>query len=150
MRYWLMKSEPDLFSISDLRTKKRWHWDGVRNYQARNFMRDDMKIGDMVIFYHSSCLDIGPAGIATIDSLPYPDHTQFDKNSKYYDAKSTPDVPRWYMVDVAYEESFPNVISRERLRASKKLTSLWLWNRPRLSIIPLTKLEFNTIVSLAK
>lgn len=109
-QYWLMKSEPSEFSIDDLWKKKRHHWDGVRNYQARNFMRDHMHIGDLVIFYHSSAAIIGPAGIAKVVSLPYPDHTQFDSHSKYFDPKATKEKPIWYMVDVRFVKRFKEVL----------------------------------------
>ncbi|MBY0569956.1 MAG: EVE domain-containing protein, partial [Burkholderiaceae bacterium] len=100
MNYWLMKSEPDEISIDDVLTMKSVPWFGVRNYQARNFMRDAMRIGDGVLFYHSSCAQPGIAGIAEVNSTSYPDHTQFDPDSKYFDPKSTRENPRWMMVDI--------------------------------------------------
>ena len=107
MNYWLMKSEPDAFGIDDLRSRPRKTepWDGVRNYQARNFMRDDMKKGDLIFFYHSNCKVPGIVGIAEVASAPYPDPTQFDPDSKYFDPKSDPDDPRWILVDVKYKRS---------------------------------------------
>ena len=148
MKYWLMKSEPCEVSILDLEQKKRVRWDGVRNYQARNYMRDDMQVGDLIIFYHSSCDEICPAVVAEVASLPYPDHTQFTKRSKYLDAKSTKENPRWILVDVRFVKKFPQIVSRAEMQKNVKLKNLMLWNRPRLSIIPLTEQEFKTIVSL--
>lgn len=150
MNYWLMKSEPDELSIDDLRVKKRWHWDGVRGYEARNYMRDQMRIDDLVIFYHSSCIPAGPAGIAKVASTPYPDFTQFDTKSKYYDAKATTEKPIWMMVDVAFVKRFARTITRDELRAIPTLNDMKLWKRSRLSITPLTKKEFDVIVSLSK
>ncbi|MFV1997562.1 MAG: EVE domain-containing protein, partial [Acidiferrobacterales bacterium] len=102
MNYWLMKSEPGEFSINDLESMpdQTEHWDGVRNYQARNFMRDDMKIGDQVFFYHSNCDDVGIVGIAEVVKEGYPDFTAWDKNDSHYDPKTDPDNPRWIMVDI--------------------------------------------------
>lgn len=148
-KFWLMKSEPDELSIHDLKIKKRWHWDGVRNYEARNFMRDHMQIGDLVIFYHSNATSSGPAGVAKVASLPYPDFTQFDTDSKYFDSKASMEKPRWFMVDVAYVRSFSHTITREEMKQVRKLEHMQLWTRPRLSITPLTKEEFDTIVSIA-
>ena len=150
MNYWLMKSEPEALSIDDLRKKKKWHWDGVRNYEARNFMRDKMEIGDLVIFYHSSCVPAGPVGIAKVASAPYPDHTQFDQQSKYFDPKSTKEKPIWHMVDVSFVKQFPQTITREELRQHKKLSGMTLWRRSRLSITPLTKGEFEIIAKLGE
>ena len=102
MQYWLMKSEPESFSIDDLKSMKVEHWDGVRNYQARNMMRDQMKKGDKIFFYHSNCDVPGIVGIAKVEKESYPDHTAFDPESKYYDPKSSADNPRWFMVDVKF------------------------------------------------
>jgi predicted RNA-binding protein with PUA-like domain len=143
-----MKSEPSEFSIDDLKKKKKHHWDGVRNYQARNFMRDHMQSGDLVIFYHSSAEIIGPAGIAKVVSLPYPDHTQFDTHSKYFDPKATKQKPIWYMVDVGFVKRFKEVLPRETLKSIPALKDMVLWKRNRLSITPLTKEEFEVITKL--
>lgn len=143
--FWLMKSEPSELSIDDLKRKKRWHWDGVRNYEARNFMRDHMQIGDLILFYHSNGTPSGVAGIAKVDSRPYADFTQFNIHSKYFDPKATPEKPRWFMVDIAFVKHFPQIIPRESLRSIATLQGMKLWTRPRLSIIPLTKKEFNAI-----
>ncbi len=110
MRYWLMKSEPGEFGISDLKRNKVACWDGVRNYQARNMLRDDMKKGDLAFLYHSNCSAIGIAGIITIVREGYPDHTAFDPNSKHYDAHSNPTKPRWCMVDVRYTREFTRIL----------------------------------------
>jgi len=147
-QYWLMKSEPSEFSIDDLQKRGKHHWDGVRNYQARNFMRDHMHIGDPVIFYHSSAKVVGPAGIAKVASLPYPDHTQFDPHSKYFDPKATKEKPIWYMVDVRFVKRFKEVLPREKLKSIRALNNMVLWKRNRLSITPLTKEEFEAITKL--
>ena len=111
-QYWLMKSEPEDLSIDDLREKKRHYWDGVRGYQARNFMRDDMRVGDLVIFYHSNATPPGPVGVAKVMSLPYPDFTQWNTKHKYFDPKSSKEKPIWYMVDVAFVKKFHRLIPR--------------------------------------
>ena len=151
MNYWLMKSEPDVFSFSDLksRPKKTEPWNGVRNYQARNFMRDEMKVGDLILFYHSSCEIPGVAGIARVSSKPYPDATQFDKKSEYYDAKATPENPRWILIDVSYERDLKNHVSLDEIRKHPELSPMRLLQKGnRLSILPVSKDEFNFIVKL--
>jgi predicted RNA-binding protein with PUA-like domain len=151
MNYWLMKSEPDVFSFSDLksRPKKTEPWNGVRNYQARNFMRDEMKVGDLILFYHSSCEIPGVAGVARVSSTPYPDATQFDKKSEYYDAKATPENPRWILIDVSYERDLKNHVSLEEIRKHPELSPMRLLQKGnRLSILPVSKEEFNFIVKL--
>ena len=152
MNYWLMKSEPDAFSIQDLKScpERTEHWDGVRNYQARNFMRDEMKKGDMVLFYHSSCKNVGVAGIAKVVKESYPDHTQFDPNSKYYDEKASEETPRWFMVDVKWVETFKEVIPLKLLKECKELRDMHLVKKgTRLSIQPVTEKEFLFITSLS-
>ena len=111
MNFWLMKSEPGCYSIDDLKQDKTTHWDGVRNYQARNMMRDDMKKKDLVLFYHSNAKPTGIAGIAEVIKEGYPDHTAMDPNSEHPDPKSTPDNPRWYMVDIRFKKKFNSIIS---------------------------------------
>lgn len=143
-----MKSEPDEFSITALEQDKTHYWDGVRNYEARNFMRDKMHVGDLVIFYHSNGNPSGPVGVAKVASAPYPDFTQWDKRHKYYDPKASEEKPIWYMVDVSFVKRFPRTISREELKAVPELSHMLLWKRNRLSITPLTKIEFETIVQL--
>ena len=151
MNYWLMKSEPDVFSFNDLklRPKKTEPWNGVRNYQARNFMRDDMKIGDLILFYHSSCDVPGVAGLARVNSKPYPDTTQFDKKSEYYDPKASLENPRWILIDVSFEKELKNYVSLEEIKKHPELSHMRLLQKGnRLSILPVSKEEFNFIVKL--
>jgi predicted RNA-binding protein with PUA-like domain len=151
MRYWLMKSEPDEVSIDDLAAapKKTTAWFGVRNYQARNFMRDDMTVGDGVLFYHSSCDEPGIAGFARVSKRAYPDATQFDRRSKYYDAKATPNAPRWFNVDVTLVRK-TRLIPLAELRAHRELADMRVLQRGnRLSITPVTAQEFAFIEKLA-
>ena len=151
MNYWLMKSEPSEFSIDDLknRPKKTEPWDGVRNYQARNMMRDEMKKGDLVFFYHSNCDIPGIVGIMTVSKEGYPDHTAFDPNDKHFDPKSDPDNPRWFYVDVKYKRKFKRTISLSELRDHKKLKDMRLLQKGnRLSIMPVSKKEWDFILSL--
>jgi predicted RNA-binding protein with PUA-like domain len=148
MNHWLMKSEPDVFSIDDLKKKKKSGWDGVRNYQARNFMRDDMKLGDLVLFYHSSCEIPGVAGIAKVSKTSHPDPTQFDPKSDYYDPKATNEAPRWFMVEVEFSEKFDQVITLSAIKSTKGLENLPLVQKgSRLSINPISEKEFNIIIS---
>ncbi len=149
MRYWLMKSEPSDCSIDDLAAMKDQTvaWYGVRNYQARNLMRDQMQIGDGVLFYHSNCKEPGIAGIASVASLAYPDTTQFDKKSKYYDPKSTPEQARWMNVDVKLIRKIP-LISIEELRSHPELAHMRTLQRGnRLSITPLDPAEWKFITT---
>jgi predicted RNA-binding protein with PUA-like domain len=148
MKYWLMKSEPDVFSFDDLksRPKQTEPWDGVRNYQARNFMRDEMKAGDLILFYHSNTNPPGVAGIAEVASEPYADPTAFDKKSKYFDPKSDPDNPRWILVDVKYHADLKRLVSLEEMKGMKALQEMRVLQRGnRLSITPVTKKEFDAI-----
>lgn len=150
MQYWIMKSEPDVFSFEDLKNRpgKKEAWDGVRNYQARNFMRDDMKVGDIVLFYHSSCPIPGIAGLAKVASKAYPDPTQFDPKSEYFDEKSTAEKPRWFLVDVAYYKKIP-FISLEELKKYQELKEMRLLQKGnRLSILPVSQEEYEFITSL--
>ena len=124
MNYWLMKSEPGDYSIDDLKRDKKIPWDGVRNYQARNFMRDEMEIGDQVIFYHSNANPPHIAGFAQVASKSYPDATQFDKKSKYYDAKSTKENPRWMLVDISYVNTCKQILSLSDIKADSKLDGI--------------------------
>ena len=140
MAYWLMKSEPDAYSIDDLKRDRREPWDGIRNYQARNMMRDTMKVGDEVFFYHSNCKQPGVVGIAKIASAPYPDVTQFDKKSKYFDAKSDPENPRWILVDVAFVKKLSRTITLTEIKAEKSLQDMILTRKGnRLSIMPVER-----------
>jgi predicted RNA-binding protein with PUA-like domain len=152
MKYWLMKSEPDVFGIDDLERVGQEPWDGVRNYQARNFMRDDMKVGDKVFFYHSNCKEPGVVGIAEVATRPYPDPTQFDPDSKYYDPKSDPDDPRWMLVDVRYKRHTKRVIGLREIKAhADALEGLQLIKRGnRLSVMPIDKAHWDYILGLEK
>jgi predicted RNA-binding protein with PUA-like domain len=149
MKHWLMKSEPDAFSIDDLKRRKREPWSGVRNYQARNFMRQ-MQPGDGVLFYHSSTAVPGVVGIAEVVTEAYPDPTQFQKKSPYFDPKSTREEPRWSLVDVAFVRKLPRVIALEELRAiADDLDGFALLQRgSRLSVLPVTASQWKTILSL--
>jgi predicted RNA-binding protein with PUA-like domain len=151
MNYWLMKSEPDVFGIDDLqqRPQQTEHWDGVRNYQARNMMRDDMKIGDQVFFYHSNCELPGIVGIAEVVKESYPDFTAFDPDDKHFDPKSHPDKPTWFMVDVKFVRKLKRTISLQELKLKPELTDLALVRRGnRLSINPVTQQQWAFILSL--
>lgn len=151
MNYWLMKTEPDVFSFEDLkkRPKKTEPWNGVRNYQARNFMRDEMKEGDLVLFYHSSCEIPGVAGVAKVTKEAYPDSTQFDKKSEYFDPKATQENPRWFLVDVSFEHDLKKFVSLEAMKSVKKLEGMRLLQKGnRLSILPVTTEEFQIIIKL--
>jgi len=152
MKYWLMKSEPESFSIDDLKAMPNGteHWDGIRNYQARNFMRDDMKVGDKVLFYHSNCDEPGVVGIAEVASEAYPDHTAFDPASKYYDPKSKEENPRWMMVDVKFIKKFPKTVSLREIKTVSELSDMRLVQKGnRLSIMPVEKREFDIISKMA-
>jgi predicted RNA-binding protein with PUA-like domain len=149
-QYWLFKSEPDEFSIDDLKKVKLEPWSGVRNYQVRNFMRDEMKIGDLVLFYHSSCAEPGVVGVAKVVSESYPDPTQFKKGSKYFDEKSPKDNPRWLVVDVEFVERFSRIITLAELREESSLSELLILRKGnRLSITPVNPSEFKKICALA-
>jgi predicted RNA-binding protein with PUA-like domain len=144
-----MKSEPSTFSISDLKKRNREHWDGVRNFQARNFMKA-MNLGDECFFYHSSCPDPGIYGLMKVAQIAYPDHTQFDPTSKYYDEKSTPAKPRWYMVDVEYKKTLKKPILLSHLKHNVDLGDFPLLRRGnRLSIMPVTVEQWHHILSLS-
>ena len=149
MTYWLIKSEPDAYSIDDLERDGVEMWDGIRNYQARNMMRDDMKVGDQVLFYHSSCDIPGVVGIARVASEPYPDPTQFDKKSRYFDARSSRDNPRWYLVDIAFVRKTGKNITLHQIKAEKSLADMILTRKGnRLSIMPVSKKHWNKVLSL--
>ena len=152
MNYWLFKSEPDAFSIDDLAGMKgkRDHWDGIRNYQARNLMRDQMKKGDLGFFYHSSCKVPGVVGIVEIVREAYPDHTALDPEAKYYDPKSTTEDPRWCMVDVKLKKKFKEVISLQSLKSMPQLDGMMLLKKgSRLSVQPVEKHHWDIITALA-
>ena len=149
MATWLMKSEPDAYSIDDLERDGREPWDGIRNYQARNMMRDDMAIGDDVFFYHSNCKEPGIVGLAKIVSDVYPDPTQFDPDSKYYDPKSDPDNPRWLLRDVEFVRRLNRTITLAELKAQTGLDDFVLLRKGnRLSIMPVAKKIWNRILKM--
>jgi predicted RNA-binding protein with PUA-like domain len=147
MAYWLMKSEPDVFSIDDLKRKGVAGWDGVRNYQARNFMRA-MKTGDQVLFYHSSTKPSAIVGIMEIVKEAYPDPTQFDPKNDHYDSDSLPENPRWSQVDVKYVRTFAQALSLDAIRKMTALQNMVLLKRGRLSVQPVTAGEWKLILSL--
>jgi predicted RNA-binding protein with PUA-like domain len=150
MKQWLMKSEPDVFSIDDLEKRGPSLWDGVRNYQARNFMMNDMKLGDEILFYHSSCDVPGVAGLAKVVSLAEPDPSQFDKKSEYYEPAATKEKPRWFCIKAGFVKKFPRVVPLEEIRGEKSLAKMLLLKRgQRLSIQPVTAKEYECIVKLA-
>ena len=149
-RCWLMKSEPEVFSIHDLEREGRTSWEGVRNYQARNFMRDDMQVGDRVLYHHSNADPTGIAGLARVARTAYPDPSARDPKSDYFDPKASDKDPRWFMVDVAFEEAFPRVITMDELRAEPGLEKMLVINRSRLSVQPVTDQEFEIVVKMAR
>jgi len=151
MKYWLMKSEPDVFGIDDLENAQGMTepWDGVRNYQARNMMRDDMKTGDQAFLYHSNCKEPGIAGIMEIVREGYPDMTAFDPDAKYFDPKSDPANPRWYRVDVRYVRKLKRIITLSELKEHSEVTGLPLVRRGnRLSIMPVSNQQWQFILTL--
>lgn len=155
MSFWLMKSEPDVFGIEDLAAAPRrtTRWDGVRNYQVRNMLRDQFAVGDSAFFYHSSCPEPGIAGVIEVVKAGYPDPTQFDRRSDYYDAAAPTDMPRWYSVDVRLSKRFSRVITLDELRAhaSGALRDLLVLRRGnRLSITPIERAQWQFILSLAR
>jgi len=150
-RYWLLKSEPGAFSWDDLKKspKKTTMWDGVRNYQARNLLRDEIKKGDMVLFYHSSVNPPTVMGTAKVVKEGYPDPTQFDIKSKYYDPKSNPEKPRWYLVDVRMERAFVRPVTLPQLRETRSLENMVLLRKgSRLSVQPVSPKEWRTILKM--
>lgn len=150
MACWLMKSEPEEFSIDDLAAVASEPWTGVRNYQARNFMRDGMRVGDTVLFYHSNCAVPGIVGIAQVASTEYPDPTQFDPDSEYFDPKASPEQPRWQLVDIRFVRKLPRTLSLTELRehASELGEFPLLARGNRLSILPVTSAQYDTILAL--
>ena len=151
-RYWLFKSEPESFSIEDLAAspKKTTCWEGVRNYQARNLLRDEVKVGDGVLFYHSRSKPMGVVGVCEVVKAGYPDHTARDPESKYFDPKATKDDPRWYMVDVKLKEKFRDTITLAQLKETPGLEGMMVCQRgARLSIQPVTAAEWKIVLKLA-
>ena len=151
MQYWLMKSEPNCYSIDDLKRDKTEPWDGVRNYQARNFMRDQMQLKDLVFFYHSNAKPTGIAGIAEVCKTGYPDHTAFDPQSDHPDPKSDPNNPRWFMVDVRFKKKFKRVITLQELKADPFLAEMKLLQKGnRLSVMPIDQKYWDYIIAMAE
>ena len=151
MNYWLMKTEPDCFGLEHLKAKPKRteHWDGVRNYQARNFLRDGMQKGDLAFLYHSSCAEPGIAGIVKIARAAYPDHTAWDPDSEHFDPKSSPANPVWYMVDVQLERALKHPIPLTAIKANPALKDMRLVQRGnRLSILPVTEKEWKAILKM--
>jgi len=150
-RYWLVKSEPDAYSIDDLERDGQAEWDGVRNYQARNFMRDDMTVGDLVLFYHSNAKPPGVAGVAKVATEAYPDPTQFDPKSKYHDPKATEEAPRWHLVDLSFVEKFDAVLGLDVLKEhADDLEGMMVIKRGiRFSVQPVEKEHFRKVLKLA-
>jgi len=153
MAYWLFKTEPDAFSIGDLNSRpdQTEPWDGVRNYQARNFLRDKVAVGDQVFIYHSSCKIVGIAGVAEVVKAGYPDETQFNPESNYYDPKSTRENPRWFRVDVKFVEKFESVLPLSVIKAMPNITEIGLVKKGgRLSIMPVEETEWQQLYTTAK
>ena len=151
MNYWLMKSEPDCFSLDDLKNCPNGtdHWDGVRNYQARNFLRDTIKVGDGVLFYHSNCKEPAIVGLACVTRGGYPDHTAFDPREKHFDPKSTDEKPTWYMVDVQYVAHLPNPLTRDDLRRHPVLSGMDVLRKGnRLSVQPVSKQHWLEVLAM--
>ncbi len=152
MNYWLFKSEPDAFSIDDLEAmpEQTEHWDGIRNYQARNYLRDQVKKGDQVFFYHSSCKNVGIVGVAEVVREAYPDHTQFDPESKYFDPKSNPENPRWFMVDIKLKQKFPEPLLLKSIKEMPEIREIGLVKKGhRLSIMPVPENEWHSLIDRA-
>jgi len=150
-RYWLMKCEPAAYTIDDLQRDGRTSWEGVRNYQARNFMRDDMRVGDGVLFYASNADPSGVTGLAEIARQGYPDHTAWTKGHEYYDPDSPKDDPVWYMVDIAFVERFGETIPLEQLKRTKGLEEMKVVQKgSRLSVQPVTKQEFDIVARMGR
>ncbi len=150
-RYWLMKSEPDVFSLDHLKQAKHstTHWEGVRNYQARNFMRDQMQVGDLVLYYHSNCEVPGVVGIAEVVKEAYPDFTAWDPKSHYFDPKSTEAAPRWFMVDIKYRSTFKRTVSLQAMKATPALAEMKVVQKgQRLSVQPVEKAHFEKVVQM--
>lgn len=150
-QYWLMKSEPNVFGIDDLERDGSTCWDGVRNYQARNFMRDEMRLGDLVLFYHSNAKPPGVAGIARVCRAAYLDHTQFDRKSTYFDPKATESEPRWMMVDIEFVEKFPRIVPLDTLKSEPQLDGMLVIKRgQRLSIQPVERKHFDRVRTIGR
>jgi predicted RNA-binding protein with PUA-like domain len=149
-RNWLLKSEPEVYSIDDLQRDGQTTWEGVRNYQARNFLRDEAHPGDRVLYYHSNADPPGVAGLATVARAGYPDPTARDAASDYFDPKASDQDPRWYMIDVAFAEKFLAVVSLDALRQAPGLEKMLVINKSRLSVQPVTDEEYEIVVRLGR
>lgn len=150
-QYWLIKSEPDVFSLEDLKKESdsTTHWDGVRNYQARNFMRDEMKLGDLILYYHSNCDKVGVVGIAKVVREGYPDHTAWESGSKHFDPKSTPENPCWIMVDIKWQQAFKHTVTLQEIKSTPELSDMRVVQRgQRLSVQPVEKKHFDKVVEM--
>lgn len=149
-RYWLMKSEPDVYGLDALERDGTTLWDGVRNYQARNFMRDDMQVGDLILYYHSNTKPPGVVGLAKVASEPYPDPTQFDVDSKYFDSKATEEKPRWILIDVGYLGRFERTVTLQEMKEHDDLDGMLVTRKgQRLSIQPVEPHHFAKVCDLA-
>ncbi|HEY1074321.1 MAG TPA: EVE domain-containing protein [Patescibacteria group bacterium] len=149
MQYWLIKSEPSVYSIDDLERDKTTYWDGIRNYQARNFLRDSMKVGDKIIFYHSNTEPPAAVGVAEVSKEGYPDFTAWDKEDPHFDPKSDPSNPTWYMVDIAFVKKFTHPLSLDAMKANPDLAGLMVIQKgARLSVQPVSKEHFERLVQL--
>lgn len=152
-KYWLIKSEPETFSLDDFQRKKDQTepWDGVRNYQARNYMRDEMKVGDQVLFYYSNCSKPGVVGVVEVVRESYADPSQWDEKSEYYDPKATRENPRWFMVDMKFVSRLPRIVSLQEMKGKKELQGMKLVQRGnRLSVMPVTHEEYKVVLKMAK
>ena len=151
MKYWLMKSEPDVYSIDDLERHGTCFWEGVRNFQARNFMRDEMRLGDAVLFYHSNAKPPAVAGLATVCKESYPDFTSWDPKSSYYDKRSSEENPLWFMVDLKFKEKFTNPVSLAKIKETSSLGGMLLIKKGmRLSVQPVEKKEYSLICKMGR
>lgn len=150
-KYWLMKVEPEAYSIDDFEKDGETAWSGVRNYQARNLLRDDIKLGDGVLFYQSNAKPTGVAGVAEVSKAGYPDHYSWKKGHAYFDEKSGPDNPRWYMVDIKFKERFNDIVSLQEMKEHKKLDDMMVTKKGmRLSVQPVKKAEFNEVLKMGR
>ncbi|HUE96865.1 MAG TPA: EVE domain-containing protein [Longimicrobiaceae bacterium] len=149
-RHWLFKSEPGSYSIDDLARDRRTHWDGIRNYQARNLLRDEVGAGDGVLVYHSNADPPGVAGVARVVRAGYPDPSALDPRSRYFDPKASTEDPRWFMVDIEFEERFPDLVPLSTLKETRGLEKMVVTTRSRLSIQPVTKAEYEIVAGLGR
>jgi len=150
-RYWLMKSEPESYGITHLKKDKKTAWTGVRNFQARNYMQKDMQVGDGILYYHSNCAEPGVYGLAKVASKAYPDETQFDPKSRYYDKRATKEKPIWYLVDIAYVKELKRPVLLNELRESAKTSGMHMLQKgSRLSVTPVTEAQYEAVLKMAE